>query len=177
MATSLIRDELLGFSDYVWQRLLDRLDGLSDDEYLWEPAPGCWTIRPGTGSTWNWDFAWPEPDPPPLTTIAWRLTHITVNDDRFRPWLGLGPVPDREHRSVPPSAEAARVAVEAVRAERHADLMEVTDPELWEEIGPIGGPYAQGTKVSWVFHVLDEVIHHGAEVGLLRDLYRRRPPT
>lgn len=36
------------------------------------------------------------------------------------------------------------------------------------------GPYAEGTRVSWVLHVLDEVIHHGAEVGLLRDLYRYR---
>jgi hypothetical protein len=26
--------------------------------------------------------------------------------------------------------------------------------------------------VSWVLHVLDEVIHHGAEIALLRDLYR-----
>jgi hypothetical protein len=28
--------------------------------------------------------------------------------------------------------------------------------------------------VDLVLHVLDEVIHHGAEVGLLRDLYLRR---
>lgn len=23
-----------------------RLAGLGDEEYLWEPAPGCWSIRP-----------------------------------------------------------------------------------------------------------------------------------
>jgi hypothetical protein len=28
--------------------------------------------------------------------------------------------------------------------------------------------------VDLVLHVLDEVVHHGAEVGLLRDLYLRR---
>ena len=22
-----------------------RLDGLTDDEYFWEPAPGCWSVR------------------------------------------------------------------------------------------------------------------------------------
>jgi hypothetical protein len=167
-----LRDELADLSDYAWQRLLDRLAGLTDEEYLWQPVPDCWTIRPGPQEAWTWDFTWPEPDPAPMTTIAWRLAHITVNDDRFRPWLGLGPYPGRPLRTIPPTAAAARQAVEATKAERHQDLMEVTDPELWEQIGPVGGPYADGTRVSWVLHVLDEVIHHGAEIALLRDLYR-----
>lgn len=121
-----------------------------------------------------WDFAWPEPDPPPVTTIAWRLVHITIADDRFRAWLGLSPHPYRQGRLVPSTAEAAREAVVAVSAERREDLMEVTDADLWKKIGPVGGPYAEGTRVSWVLHVLDELIHHSGEVGLLRDLYRQR---
>jgi len=32
-----LRSELVEFSDYAWQRL----GGLTDDEYLWEPVPGC----------------------------------------------------------------------------------------------------------------------------------------
>ncbi len=148
----------------------DRLDGLTDEEYLWEPVAGCWTIRPGPKGGWAWDFAWPEPDPPPVTTIAWRLAHITVNDDRFRSWLGLSPHPNRQRRTLPATAESARQAVAATSAERHEDLAEVTDSDLWEKIGAIGGPYAEGTRVSWVLHVLDEVTHHGAEVGLLRDV-------
>jgi hypothetical protein len=24
------------------------------------------------------DFAWPEPDPPPFTTVAWRLAHVSI---------------------------------------------------------------------------------------------------
>jgi hypothetical protein len=51
--------------------------------------------------------------------------------------------------------------------------MEVTDADLWERIGDVGGPYADGTRLSWVLHVLDEVVHHGAEIALLRDLYKR----
>ena len=27
-----------------------RLDGLTDDEYRWEPAPGAWSIRPRSES-------------------------------------------------------------------------------------------------------------------------------
>ena len=45
---TLLRDQLT----WHWDRQLRaRLDGLTDDEYLWEPAPGCWSVRPrGTGT-------------------------------------------------------------------------------------------------------------------------------
>ena len=33
--------------DYVHARLLDRLAGLGDGEYFWEPVPGCWSVRQG----------------------------------------------------------------------------------------------------------------------------------
>ena len=172
MGDSTLRDELVGLADYAWQRLAERLEGMTDEEYLWEPIPASWTIRPGADGRWMSDFAWPEPNPPPVTTIGWRLAHITVDDDRFRPWLGLTPHPNR--RSVPSTAEAARAEARATGAERAADLRSVTDADLWQKIGPVGGPYAEGTRVSWVLHVLDEVIHHGAEIALLRDLYRAR---
>lgn len=33
--------------DWHWTtQLRPRLDGLTDDEYLWEPAPGSWNVRP-----------------------------------------------------------------------------------------------------------------------------------
>jgi hypothetical protein len=130
VGTRSLSDELTGLSDYAWQRLLGRLDGLTDQEYLWEPTAGCWTIRLGPQDTWTWDFAWPVPDPPPVTTIAWRLAHIT-NDDRFRPWLGLSPHPSRQRRTLPTTAEAARIAVAVTSADRHEDLAEVTDSDLW----------------------------------------------
>jgi hypothetical protein len=39
--------------DYVWGRLTGRLDGLTDQEYFWEPVPGCWSLRQGTtGPSW-----------------------------------------------------------------------------------------------------------------------------
>ncbi len=55
---------------------------LGDDEYLWEPAPGAWSIRRrGEASTppafgpgaWVLDNDAPDPDAAPVTTIAWRL--------------------------------------------------------------------------------------------------------
>ena len=42
-------------------------------------------------------------------------------------------------------------------------------------IGPTFGPFAEANGLDLALHVLDEVVHHAAEVGLLRDLYAARP--
>src|ERR1700712_4897816 len=61
--------------DWHWQQQLrPRLEGLTDDEYFWEPVPGCWTLH-RDGSI---DFEFPAPEPAPVTTIAWRLAHVIV---------------------------------------------------------------------------------------------------
>lgn len=79
-----LRDQLA----YHWTaQLRGRLDGLTDDEYFWEPAPGCWSVRPrgagtapvqGGAEAMTIDFAMPEPDPPSFTSIAWRLGRVIV---------------------------------------------------------------------------------------------------
>jgi hypothetical protein len=38
--------ELLGQLEGHWEnQLRPRFDGLSDDEYFWEPVPDCWSLR------------------------------------------------------------------------------------------------------------------------------------
>ena len=71
--------------EWHWHgQLRPRFEGLTDDEYFWEPAQPAWNVRPRTGEgqpgtgPFTVDFAFPEPDPPPVTTIAWRLAHIIV---------------------------------------------------------------------------------------------------
>jgi len=40
-------DELAEQLDSHWRsQLRPRLDGLTDEEYFWEPVPGMWSIRP-----------------------------------------------------------------------------------------------------------------------------------
>jgi hypothetical protein len=42
-------------------------------------VPGCWSIRPtGPGGRGEIEQAWPDPEPAPVTTIAWRLSHLAV---------------------------------------------------------------------------------------------------
>jgi hypothetical protein len=64
-------------------------------------------------------------------------------------------------------------------------LRSVPDEAWFEPLGPGCEPWHQSTLVAFAHHQLDEAIHHGAEVGLLRDLYAHRsgevasdpPPT
>jgi hypothetical protein len=60
-------------------------DGLTDEEFFWEPFPTAWSIRrrdqcrtpdPFGAGEWVADFAIPEPAPVPVTTIAWLYWHI-----------------------------------------------------------------------------------------------------
>src|SRR6266550_4451453 len=68
------------------ERLLPRLEGLSDDEKRWEPAAGCWNVRPSPDAPGGWTVDYPEvhPDPPPFTTIATlaRLDQDQLDEER-----------------------------------------------------------------------------------------------
>src|SRR5882724_2632175 len=70
---------IVGQLEFYWDvHLRPRLDGLTDAEYFWEPVPGAWSLRHVDGR-WQADWAWPAPDPTPVTTIAWRIVHLATH--------------------------------------------------------------------------------------------------
>jgi DinB superfamily len=160
--------------DFAWDRFTSRLDGLTDDEYFWEPVAGCWTLRPDSTGRWILDGTGrapsPDLDPMPVTTIAWRICHLAGSavagfTERFFGGDGPGELP--RHASEVPDFLAASYGA-------WRDGMVGLTPEAWEQLlGPAWGPYATSTAFDLGLHVLDEVVHHAAEVGLLRDLYVR----
>ena len=75
MATSLASILRWQF-DLTWSLLDGHLQALSDEDYLWEPAPDCWTVRKGSTGFWSADWVEPEPDPAPVSTIGWTSWHI-----------------------------------------------------------------------------------------------------
>jgi hypothetical protein len=85
-----VRADLIALSDYVYERTRDRLDGLTDTEYFWEPVPNCWTIRPAGSGKYQADDSH-SPGIPPFTTIAWRLWHLVecYGGIRNPQWLGI----------------------------------------------------------------------------------------
>lgn len=173
------RTDIIALSDYAYQRTHSRLAGLTDDEYLWEPVPGCCTVRRTDSGDYRIDDA-DRPGDPAFTTIAWRLWHlIECYGGRRNPqWLGVERQPGGFDRDDPAAATAAQALAVLERA--HAfwrDLLHaVPEASWWEPMGPVAGPYAEADKASLVLHQIDEQIHHGAELGVLRDLYRHGRP-
>jgi hypothetical protein len=156
--------------DWHWNgQLRPRLDGLTDEEYLWEPVPDCWTVRPD-GSI---DWAWPAPDPAPITTIAWRLTHITVGCFGQRAASHFGG-PAVGYDDCPGTADDALARLDAAYDRWMTGVRGLDAEALARPVGEAEGPWAAVPMSGLVLHLNREVIHHGAELALLRDLYLRR---
>ena len=177
--------ELIDLSDEVWRRIRTRVDGLTNEEYFWEPAPGCWSIRQRRDGSWMGEWPLPPPDPAPFTTIAWRLWHVTdmYGENRAPEWLSVPPQGepvgmDALDPTPPPNVAGALALLERAHDRWDAHLHLVTEGGLGESIGAVAGPeYAERTRAAYVLHMLDEFIHHGAEIALLRDLWRWQHPV
>ncbi len=169
-----MKDELLTVSDEVVRRTTERLEGLTDDEHLWEPVPACWTVWERTDGDVQPDRS-PRPEAPPFTTLAWRLWHLTecYGADRNRQWLRPDATDaDEGDRGRPQvSAAAALAGLADARRWWRALLESLPEAVLAEKLGPVAGQYASETKAAFVLHQIDEQAHHSAEVALMRDLY------
>ncbi|HEY3561974.1 MAG TPA: DinB family protein [Kribbella sp.] len=168
-----LSQDLLDLSDFAWQRLRQRVEGITDDEYFWEPFDGCWTIRK-TGKGYVADSSGIPPAPAPFTTLAWRITHIVdiLQADRTATWFGHQPLPEDGQPPVPGSAADALAALDHAYAVWRRRLAALSQEDLERPMGEIAGPYAEDAGNSFALHILDELIHHGAEVGTVRDFYQ-----
>jgi hypothetical protein len=173
-------NELAEQLDWHWRvQLRPRLDGLTDEEYLWEPVPGAWNVRPRGGSStapgrgdFTIDFAIPEPTPPPVTTIAWRLAHIIVGvfGARNASHFGGPPVSYETHEYAG-DANTALAQLDEEYATWMKGVRGLSDAGLARPCGPAEGPYSEASMAALILHINREVLHHGAEISLLRDLY------
>ena len=162
------------------------LDGVTEDEYLWEPASPCWSVRRRGPAVRGWgsgefvcEDAWPPPDPLPTTTIAWRVIHLAAWTDIYRQFAFGDTRPDLNDVDVPGDVGAGLAwlygaqddfidAVDGLSAESAFEPR----PAHWGESVPV---------VRLVTTMLTEHVHHIAEIGVLRDLRRghalsQRPP-
>jgi uncharacterized damage-inducible protein DinB len=109
------------------------------------------------------------------------MFHLTdcYGADRIGEWLGVegGPSCTYQRDGAGATADAARALLDEAHARWRRVLVATTDASLAVPLGPIAGPYGRDTRAAFVLHMLDEFIHHGAEIALLRDLYRVTPGT
>ncbi|MFE5812726.1 DinB family protein [Streptomyces sp. NPDC056479] len=207
-----------------------RLTGLGDEEYLWEPVPGCWSIRRRSEATtprafgpgdWVLDLGapeipaneyaevarqaaagmsvakiaddWsvsverveqilahtgePEPDQTPVTTIAWRLGHLhycfagqwewTFGERRHEPKMLVDFTP------------SATLALDRfwTLIDRWRDSVGAMTEEQLDTVGFSQYPYGSDPDepfISVLWGANLELIHHMAEIALLRDLWQAR---
>jgi hypothetical protein len=165
----------VGLLANLWEtgaaRLRRRCEGLSDEEFFWEPVAECWNVRPDPSSPSGWGYEY-APDPPlpvPLTTIGWRLVHIAA--DNWIYWEHAFGPGERNFPDLPVPSSAA-VALDSWEGSRRAvsDWLRRASEEDLHELRPshLDGPRSAGEVVSIL---IDEQCHHGAEIALLRDLY------
>jgi hypothetical protein len=165
----------------------DRVAGLSDDEYLWEPVPGMWSVRPagrtatsgafGPGD-WKLDHERIDPFAPGvLTTIAWRINHLLAGFTGRWEWtFGSRSGDPKTLVDFSPSAGVATDALWAITERWTTSIAAMTDEQL-DVVGFGQYPYGLDPQLPFigiVRWVNREFIHHMAEVALLRDLFLRR---
>ena len=168
--------------DWHWQNhLRTRLDGLTDEEYFWEPVDGCWSVRPRGQSAverqvGSGDFALDltefDPVPAPLATIAWLLGHIItgVLGERTANHFG-GPQVSVGTFPYAGTAKEALAQLGAAYAAWLTGVKALGEEGLSRPCGPAEGPFAESPLSELVLHINREVIHHGAAICQLRDLY------
>jgi len=156
--------------DEAFEVVRSRVAGLSDEEFWWEPAPDCWTIRRQPNGRWEADYAEPDPDPAPFTTIGWRLVHVAECKVMYHEYaFGAAKLtwPDIDSAHTPHDAIAQLDSGHKMLVE---DLRSLPADELEREVMTNWGESWPAWKIfeTMIHHDL----HHGAEIGALRDLYR-----
>ncbi|MCU7727683.1 DinB family protein [Actinoplanes sp. KI2] len=167
--------------EFYWDaHLRPRLDGLTDEEYLWEPVPDCWTVRPDGRGGFAYDGYQQHPQPAPFTTLAWRIVHVatamSIRTSTFFTDSGDADMFDLRHwpASIPGNAADGIAFLQTCYRDWHDHIAALSPAELERPLGPKGGFFAKEPMAALIVHINREVMHHGGEIGVLRDLYRHR---
>lgn len=129
------------------------------------PGPGASALV-GTGA-WGRDRAHPAPEPPPFTALVWRPGHLSESlARRADHTTGTHALTRDDYR------HSGAAAADGWRA-----ALTSADDAALDLVGrssfPDGSdPHVPFSEIVW--WVKQELLHHGAETALPRDLYRAR---
>lgn len=142
------------------------MDDLHDDELGWSPVPDARTI--------GWVPTGHDPRTDPFTTIGWRWAHFCEELHALASsHIFLGPEDPPWPHVVPEIIDAESAVDNLTAAVRRVGraLALTTDARLDEKVD---NEFGRHSRRHWAALMLMEAIHHAAEIGVLRDLYRRR---
>lgn len=149
--------------DLTWSLFEYHLAELKPEDFRWEPAELCWTVRPDGRPDW----ADTEPDPVPVPTIAWLTWHIgwwwSVALDHAN-----GRTPREREEITWPGEDDTIAWLRGLREQWLAVLDRSTDTDL---DAPSAYPWdaeAGLTFAHTVTWVNSELMKNAAEIGQLR---------
>jgi hypothetical protein len=168
-----------------------RLEGLGDEEYFFDPSGDgdIWTVHPRTPDGETAAHLAPgrrrgdghrlrgprAGSGTAFTTIAWRLGHVIVGVLAVRSHAHFGG-PPADYMSWDYAATAAEALAQLDR--EYARWIEGvrgwSAEDLQVAAGEAEGPWAEHSRATLVAHIHRELIHHLAEIALLRDLWAHR---
>ena len=160
--------------DYITGVLFERLDGLTDEEYVWEPADNVWTVRLIDGRPTPDSEVWaPTGGSAPPRTLAWSLGHLGDGLMTRADWLvGSHTLKGGDLTWPMTAAEGIEFARAGIGAWRDG-LAQMTDEDL-DTVGRSAYPDGLDPTlplIEIVWWVSKELLFHVGEIWYVRDLY------
>jgi hypothetical protein len=160
--------------DYIVGVLLERLEGLGDDEYLWRPVPDVLTVRPSDGGSRPDAHGLPptgEVEPP--RTLAWLLGHLGAGSFlRANYLVGDHRMTEADLTWPLTAREGIEFMTDGVSAWRDG-LGEMTDEDL-DTVGRSAFPHGLDPTlplIEIVWWQNKDLVFHAGEIWYIRDLY------
>jgi hypothetical protein len=163
-----VTEDLLWQFDLAWALADLHLSALVEVDFLWAPAPLCWTVRPDASGMWRPDWADVEPDPLPVPTIGWLTWHISWWWSTAIDHL-TGTTPRQRADITWPGTGAAAVAeLRALAARWRALVASLSADDLVRESAYPWGPDTDHTVTHTALWVNVELTKNISEIGQLR---------
>jgi hypothetical protein len=163
---------LLKALDDTHARVQDRLEGMDEEEFFWKPVPEAWTVFQDETGRWGYDYAIPDPEPAPVTTIAWQMIHLGTCKVMYHEYAFGAARLTFPEIDIPHTAADARSFLDDGRLLLRNDLEGLTEAGLDEPVKTNWGELWPAWRIFWV--MADHDAFHGGMIGTLRDLYRWR---
>ena len=155
--------------DNAWNTVQHALDGLTEEEFWWQPSENAWTLRK-VNERWSLDYDKPTPIPKGPLTVAWLIVHIATCKVMYveyafgkgqLTWDKLALPSDREGALayLEESHQPLRAVLEGLKDEDLPKLRKTNWGELW-------------STESIIWTMIHHDIYHGAQIQATRKIFQ-----
>lgn len=152
---------------------------LTDQEFFHEPAKPCWGVwwrdeapRDAVLGSGAWVVDDHGEDAPLVPTIGWRVLHLALWTDIYREWTFGVRRPRAGEYELPGNAVDAVGWLERTQEAFAKHVHSLSERDIATMRPTHYGTQRAAGDIVWDIAV--EHLHHGAEIGVLRDLQRGR---